>query len=45
MLSILFNFRKKIKEVLGAQNEKMVYESHADTASKQGSYSKHAFVI
>lgn len=42
---MFLNFRKKIKEVLGAQNEKLVYESHADTASKQGSYSKHAFSI
>jgi len=39
------NFRRKIKEVLGAQNEKMVYETHADTASKQGSFTKHAFMI
>jgi len=46
-LLILFNlnFRRKIKEVLGAQNEKMVYESHADTANKQGSFTKHAFMI
>ncbi|CAI6345259.1 unnamed protein product [Macrosiphum euphorbiae] len=36
---------RKIKEVLGAQNEKMVYESHADTANKQGSFTKHAFMI
>jgi len=44
---ILFNlnFRRKIKEVLGAPNEKMVYESHADTANKQGSFTKHAFMI
>nr|QBH73394.1 eukaryotic translation initiation factor 4e [Essigella californica] len=34
---------KKIKEVLGAQHEKLVYESHADTANKHGSYAKHAF--
>ena len=47
MLLILFNlnFRRKIKEVLGTQNEKIVYESHADTASKQGSYTKHAFML
>ncbi|XP_015367099.1 PREDICTED: eukaryotic translation initiation factor 4E-1B-like, partial [Diuraphis noxia] len=36
---------RKIKEVLGAQNEKMVYESHADTSNKQGSFTKHSFMI
>jgi len=36
---------RKIKEILGGQNEKMVYESHADTANKQGSFTKHAFML
>lgn len=36
---------RKIKEVLGGQHEKMVYESHADTANKQGSFTKHAFML
>ncbi|XP_050433233.1 eukaryotic translation initiation factor 4E-1A-like [Adelges cooleyi] len=36
---------KKIKEVLGSNNEKLVYESHADTATKQGSFTKPAFTL
>lgn len=45
LIVLNLNFRRKIKEVLGAQNEKMVYESHADTANKQGSFAKHAFML
>ncbi|XP_050541689.1 eukaryotic translation initiation factor 4E-like [Daktulosphaira vitifoliae] len=36
---------KKIREILGSQNEKLVYESHTDTATKVGSFAKPAFVL
>jgi len=47
LLSILFyeNFRKKMKEVLGAKQKNLYFEAHTDTAKKRGSCSKHLFMI